>query len=134
MIVRFLIDTNAASYVINKKNAAMDRRLAEVPMPELGVSAITEGELRYGSVRSGSLRLQATVDQFLAGVTVLPWDSHVAQAYGRIRATLEREGHLLGSLEMMIAAQAIALDLVLVTADRAFARIKHLQTEDWTRP
>jgi tRNA(fMet)-specific endonuclease VapC len=133
MTVCYLLDTNAASYIVNKKNAALDRRLAKVAMPELAVSAVTEGELRYGSTRSGSPHLQATVDRFLAGVAVLPWDSKVAQAYGRLRAALEREGRLLGSLDMMIAAHAIALDLVLVTSDRAFARIKQLQTEDWTR-
>jgi len=133
MTVRYLLDTNAASYIVNKKNAAMDRRLAKVPIPELGVSAVTEGELRYGSTRSGSPHLQATVDRFLTGVTILPWDSKVAQVYGRLRAALEREGRLLGSLDMMIAAHAMALDLILVTSDRAFARIKQLQTEDWTR-
>ena len=134
MTVRFLLDTNAASYLINRKSPAMDRRLARVPMPELAVSAVTEGELRYGAARIGSFRLQATLDQFLAAVTVLPWDSNTAQAYGRLRAALEREGRLLGSLDMMIAAHALSLGLTLISADRAFSRIKQLRTEDWTRP
>ena len=133
MTVRFLLDTNAASYVINRKSPAMDRRLARVPMPELAVSAVTEGELRYGAARIGSFRLQATLDQFLAAVTVLPWDSKTAQAYGRLRAALEREGRLLGCLDMMIAAHALSLGLTLISADRAFSRIKQLRTEDWTR-
>jgi tRNA(fMet)-specific endonuclease VapC len=133
MSVRYLLDTNAASYTINKKSAAMDRHLAKTPMAELGISAVTEGELRYGAARSGSAPLQATVEQFLLGVTVFSWDSDAAREYGDLRATLEREGRLMGSLDMMIAAHALALELVLVTNDRAFERIKRLKTEDWTR-
>lgn len=133
MTVRYLLDTNAASYAINKKSAAMDRHLAKTPMAELGVSAVTEGELRYGAARSGSAPLQATVEQFLLGLAVFSWDSQAAREYGGLRATLEREGRLMGSLDMMIAAHALALDLVLITNDQAFGRIKRLKTEDWTR-
>lgn len=133
MSVRYLLDTNAASYAINKKSAAMDRHLAKTPMAELGISAVTEGELRYGAVRSGSAPLQATVEQFLLGVTIFSWDSEAAREYGDLRAALEREGRLMGSLDMMIAAHALAMELVLITNDRAFVRIKHLKTEDWTR-
>lgn len=133
MSVRFLLDTNAASYAINKKSVAMDRHLAKTPMAELSISAVTEGELRYGVARSGSAPLQATVEQFVLGVTIFPWDSEAAQQYGELRSTLEREGRLMGSLDMMIAAHALALGLTLITNDRAFGRIKSLKTEDWTR-
>lgn len=133
MNARYLLDTNAASYAINKKSAAVDRHLAKVPMAELGISAVTEGELRYGTARSGSAPLRATVEQFLLAVSIFPWDSGAAGQYGQLRAALEREGRVMGSLDMMIAAHAIALGLVLITGDRAFARIKHLKTEDWTK-
>lgn len=133
MSVRYLLDPNAASYAINKKSAAMDRHLAKTPMAELGISAVTEGELRYGAARSGSVPLQATVEQFLLGVTIFSWDSEAARQYGELRATLEREGRLMGSLDMMIAAHALALGLVLITNDRAFGRIRKLKTEDWTK-
>jgi tRNA(fMet)-specific endonuclease VapC len=133
MIVRYLLDTNAASYAINKKSPAMDRHLAKVPMAELGISAVTEGELWYGAARSGSAPLQATVEQFLLGLTVFPWGSEAAGQYGELRAALEGEGKLMGSLDMMIAAHALALGLVLITNDRAFGRIKKLRTEDWTK-
>ena len=133
MSVRYLLDTNAASYAINKKSAAMDRHLARAAMAELGVSAVTEGELRYGAARSGSAPLQATVEQFLLKVTVLPWDSEAAREYGDLRAMLERAGRLMGSLDMMIATHALALGLILITNDRAFGRIKTLKTEDWMR-
>ena len=130
---RYLLDTNAASYAINKKSSAVDRHLAKVPMEELAISAVTEGELRYGAARSLSAALQSTVEQFLLGVTILPWDSEAARQYGELRTTLEREGRVMGSLDMMIAAHALALDLILITNDRAFGRIKKLKTEDWTK-
>jgi tRNA(fMet)-specific endonuclease VapC len=133
MSVRYLLDTNAASYAINKKNVAVDRHLARVAMAELGISAVTEGELRYGAARSGSAPLQATVEQFLLGVTIFGWDSEAAREYGRLRSALEREGRLMGSLDMMIAAHAMALGLILVTGDRAFRRIRRLRMEDWTK-
>ena len=111
----------------------MDRHLAKTPMAELGISAVTEAELRYGAARSASAPLQATVEQFLLGVTIFSWDSEAARQYGELRATLEREGRLMGSLDMMIAAHALALGLVLITNDRAFGRIRKLKTEDWTK-
>jgi len=133
MSFRYLLDTNAASYAINKKSSEMDRHLARVPMAELAISAVTEGELRYGAARSGSPPLQATVEQFLSAVTVVPWDSEAALEYGELRTTLEREGRVMGSLDMMIAAHALALGLILITNDRAFGRIKRLKIEDWTK-
>jgi tRNA(fMet)-specific endonuclease VapC len=133
MSVRYLLDTNAASYAINKKNAAVDRHLARVAMVELGISAVTEGELSYGGARSGSAPLQATVEQFLLGVSIFAWDSDAAKEYGRLRSALEREGRVMGSLDTMIAAHAMALGLILVTGDRAFRRIRRLRMEDWTK-
>ena len=133
MSARYLLDMNASSYAINKKSAAMDRHLAKTPMADLGISTVTEAELRYGAARGGSAPLQATVEQFLLGVTIFSWDSEAARQYGELRAMLEREGRLMGSLDMMIAAHALALGLILITNDRAFGRIKRLKTEDWTR-
>jgi tRNA(fMet)-specific endonuclease VapC len=66
-------------------------------------------------------------------VTVLPWESDAAQQYGRLRATLEREGQPLGNLDIIIGAHALALGVVLVTNDHAFTRIKTLKAEDWTK-
>lgn len=133
MSVRYLLDTNAASYLINKKSAGMDRRLSKVAVNELGISAVTEGELHYGVARRGSAPLRIAVEQFLLTVTVAAWDSAAAREYGRLRTELERQGQLPGGLDLMIAAQAMSLGVILVTGDRAFGRIKNLKTEDWTK-
>ena len=133
MSTRYLLDTSAASYAITKKSPVFDRHLVRVPMADLGVSAVTEGELRYGLARRPSAPLQATIETFLLGLTIFPWDSSAAQSYGDLRAALERQGQLLGSLDMMIAAHALSLGLILVSGDVAFRRIKHLKVEDWTK-
>ena len=133
MSARYLLDTSATSYAITKKSLVFDRQLTRVPMVELAVSTVTEGELRYGLSRRPSAPLQTTIETFLLALTVFPWDSSAAHRYGELRVALERQGQLLGSLDMMIAAHALSLGLILVSGDAAFKRIKHLKVEDWTR-
>jgi tRNA(fMet)-specific endonuclease VapC len=134
MAVRYVLDTNIASCIIKGNNPAVDCRLVKVAMAQVAVSAVTEGELRFGAARlPHAARLHNLIEDFLLRVAVLPWDSHAAQQYGRLRAALEREGQPMGNLDAMIGAHALALAAVLVTNDRAFARIKKLKLADWTK-
>jgi tRNA(fMet)-specific endonuclease VapC len=90
-------------------------------------------ELRYGLARNPGLRIGPLVEEFLAGITVVPLTSEAARAYGRIRAELEKEGKPIGPLDLMIASQAVALGLTLVTNNtREFRWIRCLRCEDWT--
>jgi tRNA(fMet)-specific endonuclease VapC len=133
-MIRYLLDTNIASCIIKGKSAAVDRHLVKVPMAQLAISAVTEGELRFGAARlPHATRLHNMIEDFFLRVAVLPWDSGAAQQYGRLRATLEREGQPMGNLDAMIAAHALALDAALVTNDRVFARIRKLKVVDWTK-
>jgi tRNA(fMet)-specific endonuclease VapC len=135
MTSRYLLDTNIASCVIKGNVPAVRRRIVQVPMARLAISAVTEGELRYGVARRpDAARLRTIVDEFLLRMTILPWDSEAAQHYGQIRAALEREGQAMGNLDTMIGAHALALGAVLVTNDQAFTRIEALKLEDWTKP
>jgi len=134
MIARYLLDTNIASCIIKGNSPAVDRRLARVAMADVAISAVTEGELRFGAARlPQATRLHNLIEDFFLRVAILPWDSEAAQQYGQLRATLEREGQPMGNLDVMIGAHALALDAVLVTNDRAFGRIKKLKVEDWTK-
>lgn len=129
----YLLDTNTASYII-KGSRPVDGHLARVPMSQIAISAVTEGELRFGAARlPQAAHLHRIVEEFFRRVTILPWDSGAARQYADLRSTLERKGQPMGNLDMMIAAHALALDLVLVTNDQAFRRIKHLKVEDWTK-
>ena len=132
---RYLLDTNTASYIIKGNSAAVDRRLSRSSGRGIAISAVTEAELRFGAARLPQVtRLHTLIEDFVLRVAVLPWDSAAAQQYGLLRASLERDGTPMANLDLMIAAHALALNLVLVTNDRAFARIKKLKIEDWTKP
>lgn len=134
MTLRYLLDTNTISEAIRAQNPVLKRRLDTVYIGHLGVSAISEAELRFGLARLPfATRLNLLVDEFLFHVTALPWDSTCAVCYGELRATLEREGRPMENLDIMIAAHAMALQLTLVTHDKAFSRIKGLDVVDWTK-
>jgi tRNA(fMet)-specific endonuclease VapC len=105
-----------------------------VPMEQLSISVITEAELLFGVARHPeATRLKLGVHEFLIRMRVLPWNSDVARSYADLRAELERRGITMGNLDLMIAAQALAENAILVSNDRAFRRIKQLQIEDWTK-
>jgi tRNA(fMet)-specific endonuclease VapC len=134
MPIRYLLDTNTVSYIIKGNRPRVRERLLRVPMAEVGISVITEAELLFGLARRpDATKLKTVVEEFLLRVEALPWDSEAAQQYARIRATLEYGGEPMGNLDLMIAAQALALDSVLVSSDAVFRRVKGLKAEDWNR-
>ena len=134
MTRKYLLDTNIASYVIKGNVPAVRRRLERLPMWQVAVSAVTEGELRYGVARRPeALRLGTVVEEFLLRVTVQVWDSAAAAQYGRVRAAIERNGRPMGNLDLMIASHALSLGAILVTNDRAFTCIDGLRLENWTQ-
>jgi tRNA(fMet)-specific endonuclease VapC len=134
MAIRYLLDTNTASYVIKGSYPQVRERLLKTPMVEVGISVITEAELRFGLAKCPAfLKLRLAIDEFLLRVEILPWDSAAARHYALLRSTLEDRGEPMGNLDMMIAAQALAVEATLVTSDRVFRRIKQLTVEDWTQ-
>ena len=134
MAVRYLLDTNTASYVIKGNFPRVRERLLKISMSEVGISVVTEAELRFGVARlPEATTLKSVVEEFLLRVEVLPWNSEAAQQYARIRTILEKEGAPMGNLDLMIAAQAVAAEVVLVTHDHVFRRVKGLKVEDWSR-
>ncbi|HJT54219.1 MAG TPA: PIN domain-containing protein, partial [Candidatus Angelobacter sp.] len=66
MSAKYLLDTNTASYIIKGKFPAVRRRLLRIPMAQIFISSVTEGELLYGVARkSGATSLQRIVEEFL---------------------------------------------------------------------
>jgi tRNA(fMet)-specific endonuclease VapC len=58
----------------------------------------------------------------------------VAEAYARIRVSLEKTGTRIGSNDLWIAATALAHDATLVTNNTAeFTRVPGLKIEDWSQ-
>ena len=69
---------------------------------------------------------------FLSGIKILPFDEKAATEYGDIRAQLERRGTPIGANDLLIAAHARSLNLILVTNNfKEFERVDNLQIENW---
>jgi tRNA(fMet)-specific endonuclease VapC len=130
----WMLDTNIASHVIKGDRSEIIKRLVSLPMEDIVISSVTEGELFYGLAKRGYPKaLSERVRQFLLRVDVLPWDHDVTRTYGDLRAACEAKGVTLAPLDMMIAAHAVATDATLVTRDKAFAHVTEpLRTDDWT--
>lgn len=132
----WMLDTNIASHVIKGDRPEIIQRLASLPIEDIVISSVTEGELLYGLAKRGYPKaLSERVRQFLLRVDVLPWDHDVTRTYGDLRAACEAKGVTLAPLDMMIAAHAAATDATLVTRDKAFVRVpESLRIDDWTNP
>ncbi len=97
------------------------------------ISAVTEGEIRYGMARKpAGARLLNFMQRFLDEIESVPWDSPAAHAYGNLRAQLSSLGQTLSPLDLLIAAHAVSVGAVLVTHDQAFQRLSpSLPVQDW---
>jgi tRNA(fMet)-specific endonuclease VapC len=130
--MKFLIDTNICIYAL-KQNPAVLQRLLEQTRTDVALSVITEAELRTGAAKSASpTRTLRLLENFLRPMTVLEFGSEDAIAYAHVRAKLERAGTPIGPLDTLIAAQAVARKLTLVSNnEREFRRIAGLRLENW---
>lgn len=130
--MRFLLDTDICIYAL-KQNQVVLRRLLAHDRSDVAVSVITEAELRTGAAKSASaaktLRL---VENFLRPLGIVDFTSEDAATYAGVRAKLERAGTPIGPLDTLIAAQAVARKLVLVSNnEREFGRVTGLRVENW---
>ena len=130
---RFLLDTNICIYIRLRRPPEVLARFRSLHAGEAAISVITYGELRYGAEKSRE-REQALnlLDRLVALLPVLPLPQAAGEAYGAIRAELERRGEVIGNNDLWIAAHALAAGLILATNNRReFARVGGLQLADW---
>jgi tRNA(fMet)-specific endonuclease VapC len=128
---RYMLDTNTVSFLL-REHPSVVKRVTQVPMADLCISSVTEGELMFGlAKRPEAIRLHGAVKEFLLRVEVLPWDSTAAATYGTTRAKLERRGKVIAPLDLMIASHSLSLKLVLVTNDGSFTQMEGLEIENW---
>ena len=131
--MKYLLDTNICIALIRQKPAALLQRLISHQPGEVGFSSITLAELTYGAVKSSHPEQNmSALEQFILPLDLADFNHKAARAYGQIRASLEHNGVVIGSMDMLIAAHAISLDVILVTNNTGeFQRVRGLVIEDW---
>ena len=129
-----MLDTNMCIYLIRRRPPQVLERFQHHTIGDIGISTVTLAELHYGAAKSQfPERNQQALEAFILPLEVVPFDAVAAAAYGPIRATLERQGMLIGAMDMLIAAHALSLRATLVTNNtNEFTRVQGLRLENWT--
>ena len=131
--MKYMLDPNLCIYIMKKNPPQVLEKFLSLNSNEVGISSITQAELEFGACKSNNpLKNKLTLMIFLAGIKILPFDEKAATEYGDIRAALERRGTPIGANDLLIAAHARSLQLVLVTNNlKEFERIDNLKIENW---
>ena len=131
-MTRYMLDTNVISDLMKNPSGKAAKRIARVGEDNICTSIIVAAELRYGCAKKGSDRLLKSVEDLLAEIDVLPFESPADAEYGNIRSELEIAGKPIGANDLLIAAHAMAVNATVVTANiDEFRRVRGLRVENW---
>lgn len=130
-----IIDSNVLIRFLRNDPPSIRRKFSTLALDRVAIAAISEAELRYGIERSARRNQNhADLDAILTRITVLPFDTACARAYGRIHAALTRAGTPIGPFDALIAATALAHEAIVVTDNVAeFERVPGLKVENWLK-
>ena len=133
----YVLDTNAISALM-KGHAAVVERLAAVSKADVTLPQPALAEIAYGIARLPPSKrrawLQERFDLVRGEIGRAVWSDEVSEAFGRIKATLGKRGQPIEDMDVAVAAHALAVGAVLVTANRAhMPRIPGVIVEDWSR-
>ena len=128
----YMLDTNTCIFVLKNRSDKLRHKFKAIK--NLCISSITYGELCYG-IENGDASMRAERYAELAIFTqrliIEPWDDEAGRHYGVLRASLKRQGTIIGNNDLLIAAHARSLSVVLVTNNtKEFVRIADLTIED----
>lgn len=134
-MIRYLLDTNAIIALKNQRSRLLLDRILACKPGDIALSTIVLHELYYGAFRSQRIERNLEVIRLLRrDFTVLDLDDDDAREAGAIRATLAGLGTPIGPYDALIAGQAIARSLTLVSNNVGeFRRLPGLRLEDWTQ-
>ncbi len=133
-MLRYLLDTNVVIYAIKNRPQSLRQKFNR-SQGQMAISSVTWGELVYGVERSAQPeRNLADIESLGTRLEIMPFDQVAASHFGRIRAELYRVGAPIGPYDMMIAGQARAYGLVLVSNNvKEFEKVPGLMLENWVR-
>ncbi len=129
-----LLDTNAVISLVARRSDALLRRVEASEPGSLAISSVVAHELYFGAYRSEKVAFNLeTLRLLFADLAILDFDREDARVAGEIRAELKRRGTPIGPYDTLIAGQAKARNLMLVTNNTGeFSRVAGLRIEDWT--
>lgn len=129
----YLLDTDTIIYNL-KGNANIQKNLRNHINDPIKISVITLMELYYGAYKSEKVAANLAVIKTLEqSLDIIPIGLEVVQTFGLIKSQLEKSGSRLDDFDLIIAACAMAHNLILVTNNaRHFQRIEGLKIENWT--
>lgn len=129
----WMLDTDTVSYIMRQRPHGVRRRFESTDADRIVLSSIVLAELYYGAVRSpNAAGIRGQIDRLVHGLTVVSWGPVAAEHFGDIRFRLEQQGTSLAAQDMMIAAHARSLQVVLVTNNlKHFGRVPRLKLENW---
>lgn len=128
-----MLDTNICIYIIKNRPQTVREKLKEFDVGDLAISSVTVSELYYGAYKSLHIEKNLlALEHFLRPFNIVDYDTKASIEYGRIRATLEKSGNIIGGLDMMIAAHALSNKMILVTNNtKEFERVENLKIANW---
>jgi len=131
--MKYMLDKNICIYLIKQQPRQMIDKFQGIGPGEITISTVTVAEMMYGVGKSQHKeKNKAALESFLAPLEIVDFNFRAAQHYGVVRAYLEKKGKPIGAYDLMIAAHALSLGLVLVTNnEREFQRIPDLIVENW---
>ena len=129
----FLIDTNICIYIMNDHPPQVIQKFREIGVGNICISSITVSELQYGVCKSKHIKKNMKrLDEFLSPFEIISYDESASRYYGKIRSHLEKQGNVIGPLDMLIAAHALSENLTVITNnEKEFKRVNALKVENW---
>jgi tRNA(fMet)-specific endonuclease VapC len=132
-MIRWLLDTNAIIALLKGNFPRFTSRVMAEKPETFGLSVIVYHELIYGAAKSARPEQNMQLIDAIA-FPLLAFEPKDARAAGLIRGQLAKLGTPIGPLDVLIAGQALARGLVLITDNsREFSRIPDLKQENWLR-
>ncbi len=131
--MKYMLDTNMCIYIIKKTPDKVLKKFQTLKVDDMGISSVTFAELMYGVEKSQyPEKNKKALEHFVLSLEIAPFNEFSAIHYGSIRTYLEKKGETIGPLDLMIAAHAQSLNVVLVTNNKKeFIRVPKLKIEDW---
>jgi tRNA(fMet)-specific endonuclease VapC len=128
-----MLDTNICIYIIKNRPEHIRNKLKEFDIGDIALSSVVVSELYYGVYKSEHVEKNLlALEYFLKPFNILEYDLKASIEYGKIRASLEKSGKVIGGLDMLIAAHAKSLDMTLVTNNtKEFTRVENLVIDNW---